>query len=150
MIKKIQQLFSAHPTANHEADTSKKVRLACAALLVEVMVIDQHIDASEEHAVIKQLTTHFGISENESIELLALARQEVHEATSLYQFTHLINKQFNDKEKYQLVRQLWHVAYADENLDKHEEATIRRIAELIHLPHSQYIRAKQKVKSSSE
>jgi uncharacterized tellurite resistance protein B-like protein len=34
------------------------------------------------------------------------------------------------------------VAYADGDLDKYEEHLIRRVAELIYVPHEEYIRAK--------
>jgi uncharacterized tellurite resistance protein B-like protein len=37
---------------------------------------------------------------------------------------------------------MWKVAYADGELDKHEENIIRRIADLLHIRHSEYIRCK--------
>ena len=37
---------------------------------------------------------------------------------------------------------LWRVAYADGKLDKYEENIIRRIADLIHIRHSEYIKCK--------
>jgi len=146
MIKRIQQLLSGNASASQNESNNDRIQLACAALLVEVMVIDQKIESTEEQTIVKQLQNSFGLRVDESQELLSLAHQEVRDATSLYQFTHSINKQFSSDEKYQLVQQLWKVAYSDGNLDKHEEATVRRIAELIHLPHSQFIRAKKSVK----
>lgn len=37
---------------------------------------------------------------------------------------------------------LWRVAFADGRLDRYEEHLIRRIADLLHLPHRDFIRAK--------
>ena len=43
-----------------------------------------------------------------------------------------------------MVELLWRVAYADGDLDKYEEHLVRRIADLIHVPHSVFIRMKHK------
>ena len=45
-----------------------------------------------------------------------------------------------------MVELLWRVAYADGNLDKYEEHLVRRIADLIHVPHSVFIRMKHKAR----
>ena len=37
---------------------------------------------------------------------------------------------------------LWRVAVADGEISKYEDYLIRKIADLIHLPHSEFIRAK--------
>ncbi len=37
---------------------------------------------------------------------------------------------------------MWLVAYADGNLDKYEEHLIRQVAELIYVPHRDYIQCK--------
>jgi len=37
---------------------------------------------------------------------------------------------------------MWRVAYADGQLDKHEEGIIRRVADLLHIRHNEYIRCK--------
>jgi uncharacterized tellurite resistance protein B-like protein len=37
---------------------------------------------------------------------------------------------------------LWRIAYASAGIDKYEEHIIRRIAELLYMPHSEFIRAK--------
>ena len=37
---------------------------------------------------------------------------------------------------------MWQVAYADDHLDPIEEAVIRKVAELLYVNHSEFIRAK--------
>lgn len=125
------------------------VRCATAALLVEVMVTDRRLDAAEIERIPALLRRRFQIADAEARELLALARQEVEESTSLYQFTALINEHFSAADKYGLVRSLWEVAYADGELDKHEEALIRHIAELIHLPHVRFIKARNEARAAT-
>ena len=45
-------------------------------------------------------------------------------------------------DKVQLITSLWKVAYADGDLDKYEEHLIRRVADLLYVPHDAFIRAK--------
>ena len=127
-------------------DKQHQQHLAAAALMVEVMVIDRKI-SGKELSVIKKIFEHqFDLQKSEIDQLLKLAKEEVNEATSLYQFTRLINDQFDAEKKKDLIENLWQIAFADEVLDKHEEAIIRRIAELIYVPHADFIETKQKAK----
>ena len=41
-----------------------------------------------------------------------------------------------------MVEYLWAVAFADENVDKHEEYLVRKIANLIGVSHKEFIKAK--------
>lgn len=142
MIDNIRQFFTAKivdPSGNEQ----HQEQLAAASLMVEVMVIDRQISDKEVHEVKKILERQFDIQEDEIEQLLKLAKEEVSEATSLYQFTRLINDQFDQQKKNDLMGNLWRVAFADEVLDKHEEALIRRIADLIHVPHTDFIKTKR-------
>jgi len=142
LIDNIRQFFTAKivdPSGNEQ----HQEQLAAASLMVEVMVIDRQISDEEVHTVKKILERQFDIQEDEIEQLLKLAKEEVSEATSLYQFTRLINDQFDQQKKNDLMGNLWRVAFADEVLDKHEEALIRRIADLIHVPHTDFIKTKR-------
>jgi uncharacterized tellurite resistance protein B-like protein len=74
--------------------------------------------------------------------LMADASLAVDHATSLYEFTRLVNDHYSYDEKYALVGAMWQVAYADKSLNKYEEHLIRRVAELIYLTHDDFIRGK--------
>ena len=51
-----------------------------------------------------------------------------------------------DKEK--IVELMWRIAYADKELEKYEEALVRKIADLLYVPHSAFIAAKHRVQST--
>jgi uncharacterized tellurite resistance protein B-like protein len=74
--------------------------------------------------------------------LVGSAQQRVEDATSLYEFTKVINAYCNLDQKLRLVGAMWTVAYADGNADKYEEHLIRNVAELLYVPHSNYIQCK--------
>ncbi|MCS5587389.1 MAG: TerB family tellurite resistance protein [Porticoccaceae bacterium] len=141
MLDKIKQLFSKK---GEETDQDKvaKEHLATAALLIEVMVIDGDLDEQELQSISATLCRILDLSQDQVEELIALSREEVAEATSLYQFTREINANFDIEGKKELLTCMWRVAYADGQLDKHEEGIIRRVADLLHIRHNEYIRCK--------
>ena len=150
MIERIRDFFSSQVLPGEEEDSRQPIRLAAAALMVEVMVIDRHLDEEEQRHVRQLLQKQFGLADEEIEQLVALAREEVDASTSLFQFTRLINDHFDASAKAGLIENLWRVAYADQSLDKHEEALIRRIAELIYVPHRDFIRAKHRAQGKSD
>lgn len=150
MIEHIREFFGKRIATTAGAGAGgDAIRLATAALLVEVMLTDGTMNAAETARIPELLQQRFGLAPREAEELVELARQEVAEATSLYQFTALVNQHFSVDDKYALVSNLWQVAYADGAIDKYEESLIRHVAELIHLPHSRYIHARNQARDST-
>ena len=141
MISKIKGFFAKNVLESDDASV-KSEQLAAAALLVEVMVIDGNLDEQELASISQTLCQILELSSDQVDELILLSRDEVSEATSLYQFTREINTHFSADQKMKLLTAMWRVAYADGQLDKHEEGIIRRVADLLHILHSDYIRCK--------
>jgi len=125
-----------------ETETTSPDQLATAALLIEVMVIDGDLDDQEMQAIAATLSNMLHLSKEQIDQLIELSREEVADATSLYQFTKEINEHFDIDKKLSLMTAMWRVAFADGHLDKHEENIIRRVADLLHIRHSEYIRCK--------
>ena len=146
MINKIKDFFNKK--TEESADGSHSVvNIATAALLIEVMTIDGNMDTNEIASIKKNLSEILDISESEILELIELSQEEVEEATSLYQFTKEINSNFDLDQKLDLMTALWQVALADDHLDKYEESIIRKISDLIHLRHSEYIQCKSNARN---
>ena len=78
--------------------------------------------------------------------LLKLALEEKHAAIDYHQFTSLINQHYSQEQKIKLIEMLWQLAYADHTIDKFEEHLIRKLAELLHVPHKHFIQAKHSAK----
>ncbi|MEH6649208.1 MAG: TerB family tellurite resistance protein [Motiliproteus sp.] len=145
MIRLISQFFSSHMTLSEDADSlssSHSLQLATAALLIEVSRADFDVGESEQETVIELLSKQFTLTDEELRTLVDLGRQEAEQAISLYQFTRLINEHYNPEQKSQLVFNLWQVALADDYLDKHEDHLIRKVADLMYVPHKEFIRTK--------
>ena len=141
MLDKIKQFFTNELTMD-SSDNEQALQLAAAALLIEISRADFQSDSSEITAVENALRKKFHLDENKLTDLVLLANEEAKEATSLYQFTRLINDYYLPEQKFALVKALWEVAIADGEISKYEDHLIRKIADLIYLPHSEFIQAK--------
>ena len=62
----------------------------------------------------------------------------------------LINRNFSPARKLELVRSLWQAACADGQIHHHEEQLIRRLADLLHVSHAEFIRSKHWALESQE
>jgi uncharacterized tellurite resistance protein B-like protein len=142
MIDAIKQFFSTELVLDNQADPQHQLQLACAALLIELSRADFQQDDEERQAIERLLEQRFSLDSDQLNTLISLAEQENRESTSLYQFTSLINEHYSPDQKYQMVVLLWEVALADGQISKYEDHLIRKISELIYLPHSEFIRAK--------
>jgi len=67
--------------------------------------------------------------------------------TDYFQFTSLINKECSLEQKVRLIESLWKIAFIDGALDMNEEYLVRKIADLLHVPHIDFIMAKNRVAS---
>lgn len=124
------------------ADRMQGLQIATAAILLEVSRADFEIDEEELRAIADALSKTFGLGEDDVRELIAEALEKDEETLSLYPFLQLVNDHCSVSEKFDVITNLWRVAYADGRLDKYEEYQIRRIADLLYVPHSEFIRAK--------
>lgn len=128
--------------ATTDEGRDRSLRVAAAVLLVEVMQADYDIKDNERSAIMRALRASFLLSESEAREVLHEAEEQALHATSLYDFTSLVNDKFSYEDKVQIVANMWQVAYADGDLDKYEEYIIRKVADLLYVAHSDFIRAK--------
>jgi len=135
-----ERVLDAAPA--EEGDPGRRLRLAAAALLVEVMRADPEVKEEERTVARTALQGTFDLPHGETEELLRLAEAEADAATSLYEFTSLVDEALSREEKKRIVELLWLVAFADAEKHPVEEQIIRRIAGLLHVPHPDFIDAK--------
>jgi uncharacterized tellurite resistance protein B-like protein len=146
MLAQIREFFEQHlnPSGAGERDPEEALRLAAAALLLEMTRMDHQVLPEELAAVAHALRDAFQLDESQVEELMAFAEAERAHSTDYYQFTSLINQSYGAGQKAKLIELLWRVAYADKVLDKYEEHLVRKIADLLYVPHSVFIAAKHR------
>ena len=148
MIKKIKDLITKISNKEEMEESSNILELdrACAALLVEIAFADKDFDEREKESLKQSLLKSYAIDIETINEIINDAEKTVEESTSLYEYTRTVNDEFEYSQKLNLLESLWKVAYADETLDKYEEHLLRKISDLIHISHSDYINVKLKVR----
>ncbi|MDE2850292.1 MAG: TerB family tellurite resistance protein [Acidobacteriota bacterium] len=147
MLDRIRSFFGERIDPERSDDPDARLRLAAAALMVEVMRADFDAAEEEKEAVLAGVRRHLGLSEEQTGELVELAESETEGSVCLYEFTRLIHESFDNTRKGRLIEELWRVAFADRVLEAQEEFLIRKIARLLHLPHSDFIAARQRARS---
>jgi len=148
VIKKIKDLITKISNKEEIEESSNILQLdrACAALLVEIAFADKDFDEREKESLKQSLLKSYAIDIETINEIINDAEKTVEESTSLYEYTRTVNDEFEYPQKLNLLENLWKVAYADETLDKYEEHLLRKISDLIHISHSDYINVKLKVR----
>lgn len=143
MIKKVANYLSSILLVE---DENKDIdnRSAIASLLCSVAYANHNTSAVELEVIEINLIKLLAVDKQQVQELMQLAKQEVQQSTSIFDFTSQLEDLDHD-ERIGVIEAMWRTAYADNHLDKMEEAIIRRVAGLIYVPHSEFIRTKLKV-----
>jgi len=147
MLTKLQQFFDQYLSAEtkDKIPLERRLQMATAALMVEMLHVDEQVTAEEDEKLRQLLKQRFELDPDEIEALINLAHNEKHEATDYYAFTSLLNEHYTQQQKIKLVEDLWQLAYADGDLDKYEEHLLRRLADSLHVPHQDFIRTKHNV-----
>lgn len=144
MLSSIKAFFNqklADPPSS-DNQIAAKTQLACAALFIEVMKADCELDDREKSELVSLLQSSLNIQQEDIQELMRLAQEEADQATSLYEFTRLINDEYSYSQKVRLVQSMWRIAFSDEQIDMYEEHLIRKVSDLIYVSHTDFIKAK--------
>ena len=147
MLKKIKSLFTkTSEEVSEKEQVSQKIDKTCAALIIEVALADKVFDKSEVDLLKEMLLKSYSLEAKDVQDLIENAEKAVQESTSLYEYTREVNDNFDYESKLNLLDQLWRIAFADGHLDKYEEHIVRKIADLIHISHNDFIQSKLKNK----
>jgi len=148
MLKAIVDFFDLNMKFGDDSSAGQvpdqELRLATAALLLEMTRADFQVGEAEQMAVSAAVQSHFGLDAEKTSALILLAETERSESTDYFQFTSLINRHYSLELKVQLIELLWRIAYADDKLHMYEEHLVRRIADLLHVPHGAFMAAKHR------
>jgi uncharacterized tellurite resistance protein B-like protein len=151
MLDKLKSFFDKSFSNESEIKSDERenaLKLATATLLIEIVRADYEEDKNEIDEVISQLKSFFDLSDEEAELLLIEAKGSSDHSVSLQEFTRLLHEELSIDEKNLIITMLWKVAFSDNNLDKYEDHVIRKISDLLYIPHSEMIRIRNTVKDS--
>jgi uncharacterized tellurite resistance protein B-like protein len=140
MLSRLRQFLEAGTAPAAGPDPVARVRLAVAALLVELARADHDEQAVEHAAITGLIARHFGLDDVAAAELLAEARAAVDDSVSLREFTAPLHQELSYADKQRIVAMLWDVALEDSALDRYEDYLIGKVAELLYVSRGDVVR----------
>lgn len=145
MLSKFKQLFESNTLVNNHVEAEHLAKLAATALLIELSRADNSVAQKETDAILEIAKKTFGLANTDIDTWFLDASKKADQAISTYEFTELINQYFNQQQKFNLILNMWQVAFADGHIDRYEDHLIRKVSDLIFVSHSDFIRAKHQV-----
>lgn len=143
LAEKVSRAFSLSESGRaDEGERESAIQLAAAVLLADVARADSDFDESEFDLLLTLITAHFQLSPDEAVELANRASETAEESVSLHSFTHLLNNSLDVTEKERIVALLWKMVFADDRLDKYEDALVLKISDLLHVSRGRVMRLK--------
>jgi uncharacterized tellurite resistance protein B-like protein len=130
----------------NEDDIDDKLKVASAALYMEMMHIEKSGQDIKLHLILELLERTFSLSEQQASSLIEIAEHQREQATDYFEFTHLICDAFNHEQKIQLIEALWKIAFLDSRLDVEEECLVDKVARLLFIPHAQVLDVRNRVR----
>ncbi|MCJ9428302.1 TerB family tellurite resistance protein [Kordiimonas marina] len=142
MFDRVSHLLGLKPKHHSHHDG---LALATAALLVQVSKADGDFSADERALLLGCLEDQFNLESDIADEILARAEREQDDAASLYVFTRAVTRELDQDGRQEIVRLLWRVAFADNQIDNFEENALAKIAGLLGVTAHDRIRLKHEV-----
>lgn len=126
------------------ADTPQHdpLRLATAAVLLEIAYADGEFSPAEDGDIAGYLTNAFALDADEARELMSAADEIRRRTIDYFAMTNFIRKQASLEERIEIVKMMWRIVYADGRLTDSENYLVRKLADLLGIEHRVMIDAK--------
>ena len=139
-------MFSFFKKKKEEKEKPKNIKLIALCLAFEVANADNDIDIRERDYILEKIKESVDLSILTENEIFEVIQQEGKNRVSFYDIIHDINKNLDKKERIEVLRMLWEIAFADQVLDVDEERIIKRSAEMLGIKPSIVLQTKEEFK----
>lgn len=130
----------AQPQQKHDP-----LRLATAAILLDIAYADGDFSPVEDGNVAGFLTQRFQLDQHDARELVEAADEIRKKTVDHFALTHYIRKNSPLAERIEIVKTMWRLVYSDGKLTDYEGYLVRKLADLLGLEHRVMIDAKSAV-----
>jgi len=121
------------------------LRLATAAVLLEIAYADGEFTPAEDGDVVGFLKRVFELGEEDARDLLAQADELRNQTIDHFALTNYIRTNSSLAERIEIVKTMWRIVYSDRKLTDYENYLVRKLADLLGLEHHVMIEAKVSV-----
>ena len=144
LTKAIRELLAKTPGPAPGPERPFEIqKLAAAALMVECARIDGAFHEQERDAICHAVREDFALDHETAEILVGVAEKHEDEMWANWLFTETIKRHFNRDEQIEIVRRLWEVALADQDLHPFEERLIARVARELGLSEEAVARSRE-------
>ena len=140
-------MFSFFKKKEEKKEKPKNLKLIALCLAFEVANADNNIDIREKDLILEKIKESIDVTVLTEKEIFDVIQEESQNRVSFYDIIHDINKNLDKKEKVDVLKMLWEIAYADKVLDVDEERIIRRSAEMLGIKPSIVLQTKDEFKN---
>ena len=140
-------MFSFFKKKEEIKEKPKNLKLIALCLAFEVANADNDIDSREKDLILEKIKESIDVSVLTDKEIYGIIQEESKKRVSFYDIINDINKNLDKKEKIDVLKMLWEIAYADKVLDVDEERIIRRSAEMLGIKPSIVLQTKEEFKN---
>jgi len=140
-------MFNFFKKKEEKKEKPKNLKLIALCLAFEVANADNDIDIREKDLILEKIKESIDITVLTEKEIFNVIQEESQKRVSFYDIIHDINKNLDKKDKVDVLKMLWEIAYADEVLDVDEERIIRRSAEMLGIKPSIVLQTKEEFKN---
>jgi uncharacterized tellurite resistance protein B-like protein len=144
-IAKILSLLGAAPSQPQNEPRHDPLRLATAAILLDIAHADGTFHPAEDGNMTGFLSSRFQLSAEDTKELVEAADEIRRKTVDHFALTHYIRKNTPLAERIDIVKTLWRLALSDGTLSEYETYLVRKIADLLGLEHHVMIDTKSAV-----
>ena len=140
-------MFNFFKKKEEKKEKPKNLKLIALCLAFEVANADNDIDVREKDLILEKIKESIDITVLTEKEIFNVIQEESQKRVSFYDIIHDINKNLEKKDKVDVLKMLWEIAYADKVLDVDEERIIRRSAEMLGIKPSIVLQTKEEFKN---
>jgi uncharacterized tellurite resistance protein B-like protein len=123
------------------------IQQACCLLLMEVARLDAANAEQKRDMAAYAMRAQFDLPEADLAAMIDAASRPENRPTSYFDSVKLINRRFDPARKARFVEQLWRIAMVDGDIDMYEDHLVRKLADLLYVPHNDFILAKNRVQA---
>ena len=140
-------MFNFFKKKEERKEKPKNLKLIALCLAFEVANADNDIDIREKDLILEKIKESIDLSVLTEKEIFDVIQEESEKRVSFYDIINDINQNLDKKEKINVLKMLWEIAYADKILDVDEERIIRRSAEMLGIKPSIVLQTKEEFKN---
>lgn len=145
-VRRVKDALAAQEEESAPDRKVTAIRLATAAVLLEVAHADSKLEKAEVDRIIDHLEKTFGLGEAETRELMDAAEEIRARSIDHWHLTNVIRTNTTLAARIEIVKTMFRIVWSDGFFHQYEDYLVRKLSDLLGVEHHVMIEAKLAVK----